>query len=781
MGMMGAPPHMNMPQQYIGNNPSAINMNQQGMANLPQQLSMSMGQPQFPGVAMPEVNNLISSHQPSQQQQPGGGNQLGGNPTQPLGMSVGEGTTQQNQAAFYWNAIQAQAQQGQHQMPTHQGGTVQSQGNGGNHNSNNTVLNVNVQGQQRTPQPQQASGTLGNAQELLRQQQDLIASLQKQIAQQQQQASQFRQEPQQGGMSIGGVQQQQPQMLPNNNHQFQQHLQQQFGIPSQSPSMGGGQQPQQQSAQIQPQPQHQQLQFPPALQGLMQRQESGSFGLQIGALGGMQQQGNNIQQAHAAQQIHPQQQIQQHLQQGSMPTQGNNNNNMASQSSHQTKQQLQQGMMGGQQYHQQHHRQQNQNQTTSTPNTPLLASIPQSSKQRRSSTSSASVGGGGQQSAFSSSSHQGSPRHGSRNTGRSSANPPMQSNNGQLHLTMPNQHVMDNMRRLSASVSTQLSAGNNSISSNPRGSAVAGASQGQPPQLAHLPEHKQQKQQQLLMAHMLHQQSGGNSTTAPPGGSVANASGTNNAIAGGDSTTRQQRLGSGRRLSDIPSSSFQHNNHTTTAAATAKEGARGKESLIKKGQSTKKQVSQKQPSQKQPPPRQQVKNQVNAPHQQGQRNNHGLPNINVNQGGKNNEERSRTGASSSAPEQPGASANNSTVPPLVFTEDEGKILASTLRRGSIASTSQGSLYSQGSLSQGPLGIVDPDPIAEGVSMKHNSSGALLVGSAKSQGDGKQSFLDGHFAGGWQSNADLPDRRRINFHIIKVIERMRPDANRMSQK
>jgi hypothetical protein len=45
----------------------------------------------------------------------------------------------------------------------------------------------------------------------------------------------------------------------------------------------------------------------------------------------------------------------------------------------------------------------------------------------------------------------------------------------------------------------------------------------------------------------------------------------------------------------------------------------------------------------------------------------------------------------------------------------------------------------------------------------------------------QSFLDGHFAGGWQSNADLADRRRIIFSIIKVIERMRPDANRMSQK
>jgi len=46
---------------------------------------------------------------------------------------------------------------------------------------------------------------------------------------------------------------------------------------------------------------------------------------------------------------------------------------------------------------------------------------------------------------------------------------------------------------------------------------------------------------------------------------------------------------------------------------------------------------------------------------------------------------------------------------------------------------------------------------------------------------QQTFLDGTFAGGWQSNADLPDRRRIIFSIVKVIERMRPDANKMSQK
>ena len=45
----------------------------------------------------------------------------------------------------------------------------------------------------------------------------------------------------------------------------------------------------------------------------------------------------------------------------------------------------------------------------------------------------------------------------------------------------------------------------------------------------------------------------------------------------------------------------------------------------------------------------------------------------------------------------------------------------------------------------------------------------------------QSFLDGTFAGGWQTNNDIPDRRRVIYNICKVIEQMRPDASKMSQK
>jgi len=50
-----------------------------------------------------------------------------------------------------------------------------------------------------------------------------------------------------------------------------------------------------------------------------------------------------------------------------------------------------------------------------------------------------------------------------------------------------------------------------------------------------------------------------------------------------------------------------------------------------------------------------------------------------------------------------------------------------------------------------------------------------------QGANQKSFLDGSFAGGWQSNADLPDRRRIIFSILEVIRQMRPDTNKISQK
>jgi len=46
---------------------------------------------------------------------------------------------------------------------------------------------------------------------------------------------------------------------------------------------------------------------------------------------------------------------------------------------------------------------------------------------------------------------------------------------------------------------------------------------------------------------------------------------------------------------------------------------------------------------------------------------------------------------------------------------------------------------------------------------------------------QKSFLDGNFAGGWQSNADLPDRRKVIFSILEVIKQMRPNTNTSSTK
>jgi hypothetical protein len=68
-----------------------------------------------------------------------------------------------------------------------------------------------------------------------------------------------------------------------------------------------------------------------------------------------------------------------------------------------------------------------------------------------------------------------------------------------------------------------------------------------------------------------------------------------------------------------------------------------------------------------------------------------------------------------------------------------------------------------------------------VSSQRSNSGIPLSGDKGDDGSNQKSFLDGSFAGGWQSNADLPDRRRIIFSILEVIRQMRPDTNKISQK
>jgi hypothetical protein len=75
----------------------------------------------------------------------------------------------------------------------------------------------------------------------------------------------------------------------------------------------------------------------------------------------------------------------------------------------------------------------------------------------------------------------------------------------------------------------------------------------------------------------------------------------------------------------------------------------------------------------------------------------------------------------------------------------------------------------------PTAIGTPNDVISG---NTNNNGDKPDGTDASQ---NKSFLDGSFAGGWQSNADLPDRRRIIFSILEVIRQMRPDTNKISQK
>jgi hypothetical protein len=70
---------------------------------------------------------------------------------------------------------------------------------------------------------------------------------------------------------------------------------------------------------------------------------------------------------------------------------------------------------------------------------------------------------------------------------------------------------------------------------------------------------------------------------------------------------------------------------------------------------------------------------------------------------------------------------------------------------------------------------------QGISPLDIGNGQMGDNSNKEDAINQKSFLDGSFAGGWQSNADLPDRRRIIFSILEVIRQMRPDTNKISQK
>jgi hypothetical protein len=101
--------------------------------------------------------------------------------------------------------------------------------------------------------------------------------------------------------------------------------------------------------------------------------------------------------------------------------------------------------------------------------------------------------------------------------------------------------------------------------------------------------------------------------------------------------------------------------------------------------------------------------------------------------------------------------------------------------GPIDSSALGQHQMQQGLHRAESGVIEaPAPAV------YSGPSRTLLQSATSAEKGsmqhdQQSFLDGNFAGGWQSNADLPDRRRIIFHILDVIKVMRPENSKMSSK
>lgn len=85
---------------------------------------------------------------------------------------------------------------------------------------------------------------------------------------------------------------------------------------------------------------------------------------------------------------------------------------------------------------------------------------------------------------------------------------------------------------------------------------------------------------------------------------------------------------------------------------------------------------------------------------------------------------------------------------------------------------QGDSYGQ---QQGSTGGMDSSV------RSHHSTSSQSPGAIDLAPSEQKTFLDGDFTGGWQSNADLPDRRKVIFRILDVIRQMRPDTAKMSDK
>eukprot|EP00978_Attheya_sp_CCMP212_P046565 scaffold399362_cov55-Attheya_sp.AAC.2 len=114
----------------------------------------------------------------------------------------------------------------------------------------------------------------------------------------------------------------------------------------------------------------------------------------------------------------------------------------------------------------------------------------------------------------------------------------------------------------------------------------------------------------------------------------------------------------------------------------------------------------------------------------------------------------------------------------------------------VLSSTQQSMLSQLSAMQNQRAIQSDRVTANGIGNLREFDTPKLEGVQVGSGDGgniedqggnqdatrdQGYFLDGTFAGGWQSNADLPDRRLIIFSIVKIIERMRTESGKLVQK
>ncbi|KAL3806032.1 hypothetical protein ACHAXA_006869 [Cyclostephanos tholiformis] len=637
---------------------------------------------------------------------------------------------QQDQLALYWNALQASSI-GHHHHGQQESGQAQEHGMEAAPKLQSALIEMNSHRQQQVevplqldqPESQQLGGGGETAQlqdpqtQLLLQQQKLIAQLQIQLQHQEQRGQQLPQpRSNPGSMS-------QDQLQYNAIQQSQQ-----LGTISFSPSIGGGQS--QHSSQLTSNNLNR-LHFPPAIQELILGNGNASFGLQM-----VRQ--NNLERSMQAQQ----QQLRQ------MANISVNDSNMSGAINSQKSDKCHE-VLGNNSQHSIIHQS-----STSILNPLMEPMIPTDNHARAGSTK---------------------PSRGATSVpSRAPSRAPSAAGSAwgdDVSAAIQNQNwnqqvLLEAMaRRVSvASTGTQLQ-GNAT-------NAPASQAQAQDPQ---------QKQQQLLMTHLVQQllgKKGANSSAS----SARNLAFTMNSLGGdgpggvtvsGGEPSGSATVGLRNKAELEQRVKYQVMQHSKQLQDQNQVIDVGDDAIVGENQ---------QQSQAQHQLAQFQSHQAQQQHFHDQ----GLPNGVFVSGlaqGRSNKEAKINASESSPPASDDSTAASLPSEHLAFSWNVGN-KASSLRRGSHGSLSQGSL-SQGSLSQGSFGIVDPDPIADGFNTALGC--AALIGSTAAGGEGtcggkngQQNFLDGHFAGGWQSNADLPDRRRINFHIIKVIERMRPDANRMSQ-